>query len=959
MEIIWNVVDKNGNKIKPLEFDGRTQKDVVREICEAFESYDKVFFISPPGTGKSLIALVTIFNKFLKGIIVVPTKHLQRQYYNDYNPETGRLRIPNFKIEFIMGRSNFICPQFRKLCSNSTLPCTRRLKSGEKRYEICMEECPYWVPQRYNEKLARYIANKINKFPLLYTTASGKRAIFETECPFFRQFLAYIEADAIIMNDKIWYLETISKRKPVGKHVVEIIDECLVEGTKILTPNGIKRIEEIKVGDRVYTLNEKTGKIEIKRVIGKSKRFVDEDIYVFYNRRFKLKVTKEHHMKYKSRKEYQIRTKRAYEVAKLKRFKFIKPFNLPLLTKKRHILLLNKFSNEEFGMRRKPIKYSREFYEKVKELIEQGYGTLRLAKKLGISPYSASWLIRRYKKGTLLKEKEKMLWNINNPPDVMLWRDFLQLLGWYISEGSVFKSTKKSKSLVCSIALDGVFDDKIKQLLDKYGIKYSIRKGGGEIRFCCYELCKALLYYGGKHAKGKFIHPEIFKVSDKEDLKVLFQSLYEGDGTKVGNTLIYTTTSKRLAEDVCFLAYLIGYHAKIREVKNGRYKIYRVKIYKPKKLLCNIKVKKERYKGWVYDITVEDNHNFFATYEGQFVLVGNCDHLLDSLGRGYTLRYDRLKKFLDERLKHKWNVALKSGEYIDVYDFVYDLSNKLENIPANEEVESLKYRLKQILDNIDDLKIKTSPADNKILLFYRYPGKLLQKLFRISNKKMLFMSATMQDLVVLQDYYWIDPKDVAFIYGKETWPGKLKILKTKRFPVTHKTWDKIKPDYIKYFRKIIDELVKRGYSVLIQAHAFKYVNQLGVPIDDAKHDILSKFIEKKIKVLASTRTKRGFDWRKDIVAKKCIIIPKFPLPDKQDLRIQALFENLSPQLAKAVYYDIARRELIQAIGRGLRSEDDELLLVVLDSIAYKFIKSGGWNMEEISLEGDINAIKTN
>jgi len=212
MQIIWNVVDKNGNKVKPLEFDGRTQKDVVREICEAFESYDKVFFISPPGTGKSLIALVTIFNKFLKGIIVVPTKHLQRQYYNDYNPETGRLRIPNFKINFIMGRSNFVCPEFRKLCSDPTLPCTRRLRTNEKRYEICIEECPCWVPQRYNEKLARFIANKINKFPLLYTTASGKRAIFETECPFFRQFLAYIESDAIIMNDKIWYLETVSKR---------------------------------------------------------------------------------------------------------------------------------------------------------------------------------------------------------------------------------------------------------------------------------------------------------------------------------------------------------------------------------------------------------------------------------------------------------------------------------------------------------------------------------------------------------------------------------------------------------------------------------------------------------------------------------------------------------------------------------------------------------------------------
>jgi len=561
-DIIWNVVDKNGNKVKPLEFNGRTQKDVVRDICDVFESYDKVFFISPPGSGKSLVALMVIFNKFLKGIIVVPTKHLQRQYYNDYNPETGRLRIPNFKIGFIMGRSNFICPQFRKLCSNSTLPCTRRLKSGEKRYEICMEECPsYWVPQRYNEKLAKYIANKINKFPLFYNTANGKKAVFETECPFFRQFMAYAEDDVIIMNDKIWYLETVSRRKPIGKNVIEIIDEA--------------------------------------------------------------------------------------------------------------------------------------------------------------------------------------------------------------------------------------------------------------------------------------------------------------------------------------------------------------------------------------------------------------DNMLDQLGRGYTLRYNRLKKFLNERLKQKWNVALRSGEHIDVYDFVYDLSARIENITGNEEVDSLKYKLKQILNNIDDLRIKTSKAENKILLFYRYPGKLLQKLFRVSNKKMLFMSATMHDMTVLTDYYWFDMNDIAVIYGKESWPGKLKILQTKRFPVTHKIWEKIKPEYLNYSKKVIDELVKRGYSVLIQAHAFKYVNQLGVPIDDAKHDLLEKFIQKKIKVLASTRTKRGFDWRKDIVAKKCIIIPKFPLPDKQDLRIQALFENLSPQLAKAVYYDMARRELIQMIGRGLRSEDDELLLVVLDSIAYKFIKSGGWNMEEVSLEGDINAIKAN
>jgi len=110
---------------------------------------------------------------------------------------------------------------------------------------------------------------------------------------------------------------------------------------------------------------------------------------------------------------------------------------------------------------------------------------------------------------------------------------------------------------------------------------------------------------------------------------------------------------------------------------------------------------------------------------------------------------------------------------------------------------------------------------------------------------------------------------------------------------------------------------------------------------------MDKFLKGELKVIASTRAKRGLDIRKSLLPKKCIVIPKFPLPDKQDLRIQAMFETLSPQLAKAVYYDIARRELIQMIGRGLRSEDDELLLVVLDTIAYKFVNSGGWNVEEV------------
>jgi len=45
-----------------------------------------------------------------------------------------------------------------------------------------------------------------------------------------------------------------------------IFDECFVKGTKILTENGNKNIENIKSGDKVFTLNEETKQIEIKKV---------------------------------------------------------------------------------------------------------------------------------------------------------------------------------------------------------------------------------------------------------------------------------------------------------------------------------------------------------------------------------------------------------------------------------------------------------------------------------------------------------------------------------------------------------------------------------------------------------------------------------------------------------------------------------------------------------------------
>ena len=65
------------------------------------------------------------------------------------------------------------------------------------------------------------------------------------------------------------------------------------------------------------------------------------------------------------------------------------------------------------------------------------------------------------------------------------------------------------------------------------------------------------------HAKDKFIPPEVFDWHT-DDLKVLFDWLMWGDGhTKNGMPINYTTTSRRLADDVQRLALHIGKAANI------------------------------------------------------------------------------------------------------------------------------------------------------------------------------------------------------------------------------------------------------------------------------------------------------------------------------------------------------------------------------------------------------------
>lgn len=80
-------------------------------------------------------------------------------------------------------------------------------------------------------------------------------------------------------------------KKPSVKTTIKKL--CFVEGTLVLTINGFKKIEEVEVGDKVWSFNEQTLEIEIKEVVSLSQNTTKELIEVSIENE-KIVCTPEH-----------------------------------------------------------------------------------------------------------------------------------------------------------------------------------------------------------------------------------------------------------------------------------------------------------------------------------------------------------------------------------------------------------------------------------------------------------------------------------------------------------------------------------------------------------------------------------------------------------------------------------------------------------------------------------------
>jgi len=300
---MWSL--KEGEKeLSPLVFsNGKTQEDVVKEVCDAIEDGHKIIFIKGVcGTGKSAVAL-NLARKIGRASIIVPIKSLQKQYTRDY---VEKMQILNkktnekLKICSIVGRNNFKCKYLEEFgairekkeknlklfdifegvekikekdnsCDNPQLPCKIEIKEKNiakiKKYirenpEINLRDfdsikdvkrmsiacvCPYWSPivsQDFEIKKFQ------NARKIKYKGLEGNDfTIYQRKpgCGFYDQYEAYANADVIIFNSLKYKLESLMNRKPATE--IEIIDEC----DEFL--DSFSNIEQISIGRLSFVLN--------------------------------------------------------------------------------------------------------------------------------------------------------------------------------------------------------------------------------------------------------------------------------------------------------------------------------------------------------------------------------------------------------------------------------------------------------------------------------------------------------------------------------------------------------------------------------------------------------------------------------------------------------------------------------------------------------------------------------
>lgn len=357
-------------------------------------------------------------------------------------------------------------------------------------------------------------------------------------------------------------------------------------------------------------------------------------------------------------------------------------------------------------------------------------------------------------------------------------------------------------------------------------------------------------------------------------------------------------------------------------------------------------------------------------------IIDECDEFLDKFSNQRTINLDRLQNALtyavgyseqferaikeisillqslkkDERIMDAITsnniIPLRQTSVYDLLKVFLDIPEFLEDIDDESYLFEVEETAKMFEGFLDESYVTVSKKDNQINLSVVTTN--LAKRFKEmidKNKIIVMMSGTLHSEHVLKNIFGIDKFDIVKAEIKPQ--GIIEVKKTGlEFDCKYSNFQSGKytrGDYLKSLSKCI-EVAKK--PILVHINAFtdlpteqelqEYnINNLisreklkEMQGEDNEGKIVENFKKGKMDVLFSTRASRGIDFP----GEQCnsIIFTKYPNPNIQDA-FWKILNQTKPQDYWEFYRDKAKRELLQKVYRGVRSEKDHVYVLSPDT----------------------------
>lgn len=296
--------------------------------------------------------------------------------------------------------------------------------------------------------------------------------------------------------------------------------KCFDCETEILTENGWKYFCDLTKNEKVATLNLKKNEFEWQKPIDYINQQYDGEMYHFKSRTVDMMVTPNHRM-------------------------LVKRYGKNILQNRKKDLIMPSKSHQRINLdwqiveakdlenaKRQEWQFKRGGQSWTGDLIESVDIPIRSPKKYASNP-------------------------IKHIGSVKI-EDIAELIAWYTTEGY---SNGKKISISQSEVVNSNNHKKIIDLFKRIGFK-KIKinnKDNKDISVYSVELSEYLIRECGSGSYNKFL-PKWLKNQPSNILKIVFDTMIEGDGWKIGKSSFgYKSVSKRLLDDVSEIAHKLGY----------------------------------------------------------------------------------------------------------------------------------------------------------------------------------------------------------------------------------------------------------------------------------------------------------------------------------------------------------------------------------------------------------------